>query len=89
MTARKTSKPTAAKSRVVSKKQEDKAPDTDNAEGGPSEPAVRPLDPKAFQLVMSIIDNAQIRGADANNILQLRMELARVANVRQASGNRP
>ena len=44
---------------------------------------VEPLAPQAFQLVVNIIDSAPMKGSDAQIIIQLKMELARVAGVQR------
>lgn len=61
---------------------------TDKPEANAKEPGKEPaelvqaLDPKAFQMVMQIIDRADIKGSDAGAIINLRRELVRVANVK-------
>ncbi len=44
---------------------------------------VEPLAPQALKLALNIIDNADIKGKDANLVIQLKLELARVAGVRR------
>jgi hypothetical protein len=42
---------------------------------------VEPLAPQALQLVLGIIDNADIKGKDAQLVIGLKVELGRVAGV--------
>ena len=44
---------------------------------------VEPLAPQALKLVLSIIDVAPMKGSDAQMVIQLKMELARVAGVQR------
>jgi len=44
---------------------------------------VEPLAPNALKLALDIIDNATIKGADAQLVIQLKLELARVAGVQR------
>ena len=45
---------------------------------------VAPLDPQAFQYAMRVIDSAPTTGAEAGNIIMLKRELGRVANIQQS-----
>lgn len=45
---------------------------------------VEPLAPQALQLVLGIIDSADIKGKDAQLIIGLKIELGRVAGVQQS-----
>jgi len=45
---------------------------------------VAPLDAQAFQYAINVIDSAPTKGADAGNIIMLKRELARVANIQQS-----
>jgi hypothetical protein len=56
--------------------------DAKKAEDNKRPEMVAPLNREAFQMVMSIIQNANIKGADVENVIQLKMELMRVAGVR-------
>ena len=42
---------------------------------------VAPLDQGAFKSLLQIIDNSDIKGGDAQNILKIKAELARVAGL--------
>lgn len=75
---------TPRKKSPVSKAVNKEVKEPKTAEPEAEEVLVRPLDPRAFQFVMQIIDQANIKGSDASNIVNLRMELARVANAKPA-----
>ncbi len=45
---------------------------------------VVPLDPKAFQYAIKLIDSAPTVGADAGNVIMLKRELARAAGLKQS-----
>lgn len=48
---------------------------------------VEPLSGPAFQLTMQIIDSADFKGRDVNQVIAVKMELARVAGLRTDPGN--
>ena len=50
----------------------------------PTAGLVRPLAPNALKLVLDIIDNAPMKGSDAQLIIGLKIELGRVAGVQQS-----
>ena len=47
----------------------------------PAQVMVEPLSKDALRVTLQIIDNADVKGSDAGNIVLLKQELARVANV--------
>lgn len=47
---------------------------------------VAPLSEPVFRLVMQIIDNTDFKGREINNVIAVKMELARVAGLRQGDG---
>lgn len=49
----------------------------------PSVEMVEPLNQNAFQLIMQIIDNADFKGREVSQVLAVKLELARVAGLRQ------
>ena len=49
----------------------------------PAPQLVQVMQPAAFQMVMSIIDEASVKGSDAGNVIMLKQELARVAGMTQ------
>lgn len=56
------------------------------AEEKPEQPEVQmvaPMHPDAFRLAMAIVNAADIKGGDAENVLLLKRELARVAGAQQ------
>ena len=56
----------------------------------PSEPVstlVEPLSGPAFQLTMQIIDNADFKGREVQQVIAVKMELARAAGLRNAPGD--
>jgi len=70
---------------------ESAAPTPDQAthtqdQSAPAAAMVAPLDKNVFQLVMQIIDNADFKGSQINRVLAVKLELARVAGLRQ-TGN--
>lgn len=67
MTRKTTKKPVARKPKV-------------NKQPAQPEPVmVEAITPQAFKFVMELIDRADIKGADAGNVVLIRQELARVA----------
>jgi hypothetical protein len=44
---------------------------------------VQVMQPAAFQMVISIIDDAKIKGSEAGNLIMLKNEMARVAGMTQ------
>ncbi len=48
----------------------------------PTAGLVRPLAPNALKLVMDIIDNAPMKGSEAQLVIGLKIELGRVAGVK-------
>ncbi len=46
---------------------------------------VTPLDKNALQTVLNMIDNSDVKGADAQNILLLKQELIRAAGLKPQS----
>jgi len=67
-------KPTTRKQKPSTAK-----PDLVDVPTGPT--LVAPLKADMLRMVMSIIDNANVKGSDAGSILILKQELARVAGV--------
>ncbi len=49
----------------------------------PAQPSVAPLDGNVFKLLIQIIDNADFKGREVNQVLAVKLELARVAGLRQ------
>ncbi len=45
---------------------------------------VKPLAPNALKLVLDIIDNAPMKGSEAQLVIGLKIELGRVAGVQQS-----
>ena len=73
----------AKKKPAVKKSAVKKAPVQEPAAQAQPEQAnlVAPLDQKAFQFAISIIDLAPMTGADAGNVILLKQELARAAGM--------
>ncbi len=70
--------------------QEPAAPKPEEETPKPSEPVIKlvePLSGPAFQLTMQIIDNADFKGREVNQVIAVKMELARVAGLRNAPGD--
>ena len=52
----------------------------------PAQVMVEPLSKDALRVTLQIIDNADVKGSDAGNIVLLKQELARVANDSRSEG---
>ena len=67
------------------KRKSTRKPPVKKAPAAPAAPQtqelVQPLSRDALRLLLGIIDKSDVKGADAGNIILLKQELARVANV--------
>lgn len=51
----------------------------EDAQEAPEPETIAPMHPDAFRLAMTIVNNADIKGGDAETIILLKRELARVS----------
>ena len=68
-------------------KPEVKTPDKEIAQPEPQlSTLVEPLSEQVFQLLMQIIDNTDFKGREVNQVIAVKLELARVAGLRNPLG---